>query len=375
MVASPTTQPHPYLTSTPFHASSTTTCDDSSYEYITLEEAGPRLLKDNYLRRNKMALVLPLAPFDEHSKTSQITVSIDISPDSSLTSIKDHVTVMRALQNGDYSNEEAIEALPHRRRPRSQRPLALQIAKAIYPDLTELQAIILYESLVKTAKSTVRRRQADRLANDLKPKTNAGGKLMVIQGPWAGQEADPVDLNGPVAIPMPVAFGQAHDFKAIFEFLSQDIPFSATKQQDSKSYSLPNNQSVGGMHGYELMWDTPMLEFEKGIVYEDGRLDLCKKVVGTVHIGSLMESLESNHQIRHFLLGNNAISTTGAKAIADFLHKYPNRMETWYVAGCHLTRQALSLLVPEMVSILSSLDLCTFPSLISDPQLVEYFSK
>jgi Ran GTPase-activating protein (RanGAP) involved in mRNA processing and transport len=62
-----------------------------------------------------------------------------------------------------------------------------------------------------------------------------------------------------------------------------------------------------------------------------------------------MESLESNHQIRQFLPGNNA-STTGAKRIAEFINKYPDRMETWYLAGCHLTRHGLSLLVPEMIN-------------------------
>ena len=62
-----------------------------------------------------------------------------------------------------------------------------------------------------------------------------------------------------------------------------------------------------------------------------------------------MESLENNHQIRHFLLGNNAISTTGAKHIAEFLAKHPDRMETWYIAGCHVTRHGLSILVPQMI--------------------------
>jgi Ran GTPase-activating protein (RanGAP) involved in mRNA processing and transport len=93
-----------------------------------------------------------------------------------------------------------------------------------------------------------------------------------------------------------------------------------------------------------------MLEFNRGIIYEDGRLDLCKKVVGPTHIGKLMESLEPNHQTRHFLLGNNAISTTGAKRIAKFIRKYPDRMETWYLAGCHITRHGLSLLVPQMTT-------------------------
>lgn len=63
-----------------------------------------------------------------------------------------------------------------------------------------------------------------------------------------------------------------------------------------------------------------------------------------------MESLELNQYVRHFLLGNNAISATGAKEIAQFIRKYPNHMETWYLAGCHITRHGLSLLVTEMVN-------------------------
>jgi NLR family CARD domain-containing protein 3 len=100
----------------------------------------------------------------------------------------------------------------------------------------------------------------------------------------------------------------------------------------------------------ETTWKNPILEFGRGIVYEDGRLDLCKKVVRPTHIGKLMESLESNHQISQFLLGNNAISTTGAKRIADFIQQYPGRIETWYLARCHITRHGLSLLVPEMMA-------------------------
>ena len=71
---------------------------------------------------------------------------------------------------------------------------------------------------------------------------------------------------------------------------------------------------------------------------------------GPTHVGKLMESLEPNYQIRHFLLGNNAVSTTGAKRVAEFIHKYPDRMETWYLAGCHITRHGLSLLVPQMTT-------------------------
>ena len=163
---------------------------------------------------------------------------------------------------------------------------------------------------------------------------------MRVQGPWLGQELDPVDLSGPVAIPMPVAIGSTDDFAPVFEFLAQNKAFGEAGE-------FKDGQAT---YGVELPWKSPMVEFNRGIVYEDGRLDLCKKVVGPTHIGKLMESLESNQHIRHFLLGNNAISTTGANQIAEFIQKYPNRMETWYLAGCHITRRGLSLLVPQMIA-------------------------
>lgn len=46
-----------------------------------------------------------------------------------------------------------------------------------------------------------------------------------------------------------------------------------------------------------------------------------------------MKSLESNSFVKHFLLGNNIIGPAGARAISNFVDSYPNRMETWYLAG------------------------------------------
>lgn len=251
-------------------------------------------------------------------------------------SLEDHLSTLQSIQRDDFSNEKAIEALP-RRRNRSQRPMAIQLAKALFPEMIDIAAVIRYESLTLPAKAIVRQRHKERVVSQLQPSSNAGGKSMKIQGPWAGQEIDPLDLKGPAAFPMPVEIGKMEDFQPIFQFLSQNK-------------TITENNDVGGTPGLEWRWNTPILEFNRGIVYEDGRLDLCKKVVGPTHIGKLMESLEANHHIRHFLLGNNAISTTGAKRIAEFLHNYPDRMETWYVAGCHITHHGLSLLVPEMMA-------------------------
>jgi hypothetical protein len=261
-----------------------------------------------------------------------------VTPPYTSFSVADHLSTLQSISNDDFSNEKGILALP-RRQNKSQRPLAIQLSTTVWPGLTEIAALIKYERLTVYSKQVVRQRQADSL-RAAQVKDNKGGKLLKIQGPWAGQGLDPVDLKGPAAIPMPVSIGSFESFEPIFSFLAENK--SITEAGESH-----------GTHGIELLWKNPLLEFERGIVYEDGRVDLCKKVVGPTHIGRLMDSLESNHQVTHFLLGNNAISTTGAKRIAAFLERYPNRIETWYLAGCHITRHGFSFLVPQMVKSIS----------------------
>ncbi|EIM80482.1 RNI-like protein, partial [Stereum hirsutum FP-91666 SS1] len=96
-------------------------------------------------------------------------------------------------------------------------------------------------------------------------------------------------------------------------------------------------------------WNTPMVEFKRGVVYEDGRLDLCKMVVGPTHVEKLLDSLENNTMITQFLLGNNVSSTTGARRIAKFIADHPGRIETWYLAGNHIRPPSFKLLVDSMI--------------------------
>jgi hypothetical protein len=130
--------------------------------------------------------------------------------------IDEHISTLKSTEQGDFSNEEGIKALPRRRRPKSQRPLAIQLAQSLYPEMTEIAAIIKYDSLISLAKSVVRDKETDRLA----PKRQL--ELLKIQGPWACQALDPVDLKGPAAIPMPVEVGKAEDFAPVFGFLAHE---------------------------------------------------------------------------------------------------------------------------------------------------------
>src|ERR1700744_5427757 len=59
-----------------------------------------------------------------------------------------------------------------------------------------------------------------------------------------------------------------------------------------------------------------------------------------------MNSLVNNSQIKHFLLGNNIINTTGARAIANYIND-PNKkshIETWYLAGNCINDEGITLI-------------------------------
>lgn len=87
------------------------------------------------------------------------------------------------------------------------------------------------------------------------------------------------------------------------------------------------------------------IEFTRGAYYNDGRIDLCKQVVGPTHINKLMDSIKDNPHIKHFLLGNNVIDVVGAKAIADFItNEHVPKIETWYIAGNRIDTEGAKLL-------------------------------
>ncbi len=89
----------------------------------------------------------------------------------------------------------------------------------------------------------------------------------------------------------------------------------------------------------------PKLEFKRGVQYNDGRMDLCKQVIGPPHIEKLMESLQNNTQITHFLLGNNIIGINGAHHIAQFLNgEHKQQIKTWYLAGNKIDSDGIKLI-------------------------------
>lgn len=74
--------------------------------------------------------------------------------------------------------------------------------------------------------------------------------------------------------------------------------------------------------------------FNRGTLTVDGRLDLCKQVVGPEGIRPLLGAMKHSDHVKRLLLGNNIIGDGGAAAIAGFLReRRDSPLDCWYIAG------------------------------------------
>ena len=73
--------------------------------------------------------------------------------------------------------------------------------------------------------------------------------------------------------------------------------------------------------------------FSRGTLLPDGRLDLCKQVVGPDGIQPLLQSMKVNTQVKRLLLGNNIVGDEGAKAISAYIKSGDSILDIWYIAG------------------------------------------
>ena len=147
---------------------------------------------------------------------------------------------------------------------------------------------------------------------------------------WEQLKTRPVSeqIMNPKAMPVEIATGDS--LQPFFDYLA--------------SSEAANPESI--------LWipSDKCMKFTRGAIYTDGRMDLCKQVVGPTHIGKLMDSLRLNPHIKHFLLGNNIMGTAGCIAIKDFLlNVHEPKISTWYLAGNDINTEGISHLVDGLV--------------------------
>ncbi|KAF2174518.1 RNI-like protein [Zopfia rhizophila CBS 207.26] len=238
--------------------------------------------------------------------------------------------------------DESIMEAPRRKSANMDAAnLANQVAQLLYPSPdNSLGSLIKYEKdIVKLRKYILQqRKRAIEVATERNKLTN-WDKRILKQGPW-DETKDPVSLDGAPSLPMPVQIAEHEALEPFFEHLR----LGGTDERDSSTRGVEE-----AIADEEPFYGTKTLEFERGVVYSDRRMDLCKMVLGPPNIGDLINSLKTNTFITHFLLGNNIIGPHGAKCIAGFLKEFPDRMDTWYLAGNCIDSASFKLLVDEWV--------------------------
>lgn len=186
----------------------------------------------------------------------------DIIPDADAVRL---TTVLRddlnALDAGRPISPCALTA-PRRRSARNS-ALASAVAVHLFPDDADepLHALIQYERAIvdlRAAYTTQERLEREKAMLDNRLNTWAG--RIEAQGPW-DEINDPLSLEGPEAIPMPVKISSAESLAPFFGYLAQGGDFEGRGDM---------------MVQLEPFYEEPYIEFEKGVLYRDKRMDLCK---------------------------------------------------------------------------------------------------
>jgi NLR family CARD domain-containing protein 3 len=118
-------------------------------------------------------------------------------------------------------------------------------------------------------------------ATESNEKHNWIKRILKQNGPWNPTE-DTLSYKGAPSIPMPVEVSDPESLAPFFAHL---------RNNGTHQVSNPAAADLKGESGAEPYYNVDYIEFEKGVLYSDGRIDLCKMVTGPRNIGDLMERL------------------------------------------------------------------------------------
>jgi len=217
--------------------------------------------------------------------------------------------ITHALKTPSHRPQELLD-LP-RRKHKEQATSVQEIASTLYPELELFAAVIKYDNLVpQLRRETIEmRKKEEERRKDAKGYTFR--EAVRRQGKFIRETHE---FPTPKAEPMPVQISSEETLAPFFSYLKENQPFP--NQTDSQLT--------------EPHYKIPMIEFEKGVLYQDHRMDLCKMTLGPQNIGALMQALRCNQHVEHFLLGNNITGRKGAEEIASFIKDRPDQIRTWY---------------------------------------------
>jgi len=165
-------------------------------------------------------------------------------------------------------------------------------------------------------------------------------KTCAIEKNWKSKTCSISKAVG-VPTPMEVIVPEAGEFEPLFNYLKANKAIDPTLYENEtftpKEYILNGQKEL-------------CCVFNKGALYKE-RVDLCKQVVGPPHIEGLMNALQDNTQVSHFLLGNNIMGPKGCLAIKNFLTKpHGPKIQTWYLAGNEINADGLGYIVNGLIN-------------------------
>ena len=161
-------------------------------------------------------------------------------------------------------NSKCLDAPRRRHADSKSAALAIEVAQLLYPGPVNSTTapVIKYEKDIVLLRKTIIAQQNERIERATR-EHETWRKRILDQGPW--NETNDRWTRAAPAQPMPVTISDRDSLSNIFKHLSIGRGLNPT----SNARVLPMNK--------EPYYGSETLEFEKGIVYEDGRLDLCKK--------------------------------------------------------------------------------------------------
>ncbi|CAH6419269.1 Aldo/keto reductase [uncultured virus] len=234
-----------------------------------------------------------ITPHRFYGKINKVPLSLNGIPNQ-----EEYITQVVAQLKKDQKSaypSDICDHLPLAGEP--YRSVGRTIAAMFFPELKPEAALNKYRMSVKELRQ---KRIQQRKVNFLHKKGLSCCVVRRTTGPYSDSIIQPK--------PMPVDVTDPSEFKPFFSYLTS-------------SEALPQSDTI----------------FVRGAIFPDGRMDLCKQVVGPRSIRELCDTVKNSKIVRHFLLGNNVAlqdnEELGAEALASVMRDNSKPIETWYLAG------------------------------------------
>lgn len=205
--------------------------------------------------------VPPTANFNVESANQTVTTEFEQEAEGWASFLRHELQIMF---NGEAPNPntKGLQAPRRKHADPTSAALATMVASLLYPAPSDanVSQVIKYEKDIVLLRKEINSNMRFEAEMRLVQEEPTWKDRILKQGPW-DEVKDPVSHAGAPSLPMPVEISDEKSLAPFFEHLSVG----------------GTHDTLNGSKSKEAYYQTDIAEFEKGILYEDGRMDLCKK--------------------------------------------------------------------------------------------------